>query len=136
MRLLPRVACLWLLVVVAGCPVGTTSGRFRPAQGPAGVDAQLVLDRQRGTVAGELLAMRDTGFVLLVGNRVTLVRYGAIRSATFPQVASASLGRQPPTPAMRERLRLVSRFPQGISPELEQRLLAGYSQPTIDVIEP
>ena len=41
-----------------------------------------------------------------------------------------------PTPTDRDRLRLASRFPQGLSPDLEARLLAAHHQAALAAFAP
>jgi hypothetical protein len=129
-----RILSVAALLALAGCPVGTTHRSFRPAQSPAGVEARLDVEGRRDPVIGELLAVRDTGLVLLVQRRVTLVPYNVTRAAIFPQVGATSLDRKRPDPRIEERIRLVSRFPQGIGPDLERSLLAAYGQTSMDVL--
>lgn len=121
---------LALLAAVAAClPIGPTVDSFRPAQSPHVIEADIRLsDRAKTRIVGELLEVRDsTLLVLRDTTRVLLIPIGAIRIASFPKrgslIQDGSL-----TPGDREELRLVSRFPAGLRPELEARLLAAYGQ--------
>ena len=94
---------------------------------------------------GELLETRDGGFLVLNRQRLDRVRDGvqdrverrvrflpdaSIRSLAFELKGSTrGLPRWPG--ASRDRFRLLSRFPQGLSPELLQQLLAAHGQTEI-----
>ena len=110
---------------VLACYVGPSTRTFAPAHGPDGIEADLRLEGAR--VRGELLEVQDTALVLLRINRVVLVPLAAIRVGSFSQrgvlvedgyVARGALA----------QLRLVSRFPAGLTPKLRARLLAAYGQ--------
>ena len=124
-------AALAALALVA-CHVGTRAASFAPAIDPEGVSAQIVT--ATGTFEAELLAVSDTAFLLLRNRTVVLARYVVIREATFQQVSEAVERGVAPESATRERLRLISRFPQGVSREQLRALLAAYGQPAVDVL--
>ena len=121
------------LLLLLGCMVGTTSHNYQPAQGPAGAAIRLTLADGR-TVTGELLSVGSE--VLLVLERrealergqLLRVSLGALRELSAPKVSHS--GSDLPTD-IRERLRLISRYPQGVSPELERQLLQAYGQEAI-----
>src|SRR5688500_15256703 len=118
------------LLMTAGCSVGPRIETFPPARGPAGIDASLQLENGL-LLKGELLAVEETSLVLLNGTEVTRVPYAAIRTGKFPRTGVALADRTLPAAPVRERLRLVSRFPQGLGPDLLAALLAAYGQPSI-----
>lgn len=124
-----RCVAVLLVGITAACSIGTRVKRFQPALRPEGVTATLQL--AAGSVEAEVLAIDDTALIvrrLQDSLPVTVVRFKAIHVAAFRQV-SATLGNgRPPRPLDRERIRLVSRFPQGLTPELLQSLLAAYGQ--------
>lgn len=112
-----------------GCPVGTTPPRFQPAIAPAGVIVSLAVPSAR--FQGELLAIDDTALIVRKiqgSDPVTFVRFAAIRGSAFRQVGVALDGGHPPRAEDRERIRRVSRFPQGLTPELLRRVLDAYAQ--------
>ncbi len=125
----------------AACHLGMRVREFEPAWAPEGVGAAALVEwgTPRGPapdVRGELLEVREDGLLLLVPRpagttkRVVLLPFGLIRQAQFTRMgASCELrdGRAP-TDAVRERLRRVSRFPQGLSPELLRVLLEACDQ--------
>lgn len=110
------------LPLLAGCMVGTSGRNYAPARGPAGATVSLELPGKR-VVQGELLAVEDTTLLVLEQQRPIRVAIAAIESGKAPRISFAG---RTMSPATRERLRLVSRYPQGVSAELEARLLQAY----------
>jgi hypothetical protein len=152
------------LLCLVACHVGPRFAEFRPAHAPEGVRVEASVassDAPRGArieVNGELLEMREQGLLVLGalaevraegrekvpvrhsgGNkRVVLVAFDGIQKARFE-----GMGRRcelhdgiVPTHAVRDRLRLVSRFPQGLAPELLRRLLEMQGQAEIQRLGP
>lgn len=118
------------LLASVACQLGGRVDRFAPAKQPGGVATTLWF-RGGGTGEGELLVVQDTAFVILDQDTVTLVPYRALKSGRFSQVGE--LTDLPPSEDVKSKLRLVSRFPQGLSPDLLARLLAAYRQSTLKV---
>jgi len=123
----------WILVVVCGivataCSYGTRLADFPPAQHPNGVSVKVTTSR--GEMAGELIEMRESGLVFLTfaSGKLRLVPYVEIRSAKFEQVGSLVGGGRPPSSQNHQRLRLLSRFPQGMSPDILHKLLQAAGQ--------
>jgi len=116
-------------LAICGCHFGTRARTFGPAQGPEGVSAEIVTPAG-GWVSGELLEVQDTALLVLSDQRIVLVPYSLVRSAQFAQMNKNTtiLGQVTPSVAVREELRLVSRFPQGVTPELLEELLDAYGQ--------
>lgn len=130
-----RAALVVLLAATACIPSGPTTERFLPAQTPHGVQSDVLLQgRQGAQIRGELLEVRqDAILVLRDSTRITLVPLAAIRTATFRDVqAGISSGKL--SDRDREKLRLVSRFPAGLRPELEAQLLAAYGQTEMEKV--
>jgi hypothetical protein len=119
---LPPIAALLLL---AACMVGTTGRGYAPAKGPAGATVSLDLAGKR-EVSGELLAVEEATLLVLQEGQLIRVAVTLIESGKAPKVSFKGL-----TGATRERLRLISRYPQGVSPELEARLLQAYGLPSV-----
>ena len=71
--------------------------------------------------------------MVLAQDTVTLVPYGAIERGRFSQIVGELRG-TPPSPDFATRLRLVSRFPQGLTPDLLARLLAAHGQSALRVV--
>jgi hypothetical protein len=111
-----------VLTLLAACSLGTTVREYTPAQGPAGAMLSVELTNQP-PIIGELLAVEQTSVLLLDSGRLVRVGIPLIRSGKGPQVSftGATLDA-----VARERLRLISRYPQGVSPDLEARLLKAY----------
>jgi len=119
------------MLATLGCHIGGRVDRFAPANGPDGVAVALQL-RRGGRAQGELLAVQDTALVVLAQDTVTLVPYGALETGEFSQVGE--LRGTPPAPDFARRLRLVSRFPQGLTPDMLARLLAAHGQSALKVV--
>jgi len=151
-----RLASLIGTAGLLACSVGTQVGSFHPANEPGG--AHVALRMQPGetasrelvavTVEGELLAVRDTALLIVrqapngslapPAARVVLVPLRGIRQGEFPQLHGSPrihAGRFEPAEALAQ-VRLVSRYPQGVSDELLQALLAVYQQTQLDVLVP
>lgn len=128
-----RIVRFILALLLGGCVAGPRVENFAPAQNPSGVEASVELS-DRTSVRGELLAVEKDAIVLLVGNRVTRIAVANIARASFRQASvGIERGRMPDAPA-RERLRLLSRFPQGLTPPLLGSLLSAYGQSEIAVL--
>ena len=135
-RAVGALVCLGL----TSCLVGSTAGGFAPAVGPSGVHTTGLA--AGAAFDGELLAAEDTALVILAeqlreGTRVWVVPYPSIQWADFDQIRSARIrkGVRPP-PTQLERLRLVSRFPQGVSSEMLERLRRVYESPVTVAPQP
>ena len=117
-----------LLFVLGGCYHGPDLDSYAPAHNPAGVATKItLLDRTR--IAGELLAVREDGLIVADEEEVFWIPFSHIRSGDFEQNYSLSVYRaKTPSPSKLQKLRLLSRFPQGLDGELLQRLLAAYHQ--------
>ena len=112
------------LLLLAACAVGTTGRSYAPAKGPAGATVTLELTGEH-QVVGELLAVEDTTLLVLQERELVRVPLPLITSGKAPKLSFTG---QSLTGAPRERLRLISRYPQGVSAELEARLLEAYGQ--------
>lgn len=137
MRFAPVV--LTAALALADCHLGTVAKRFDPARKPEGVNAEI---RVRGkALKGELLEVGASSLLLLAqgqgAGRVVLVPYAAIADAHFRQMNSCRIhaGRQPEA-EVRERLRQVSRFPQGLAPELLRQMLEDLGQTEPETLRP
>ena len=100
---------------------------FPPARLPNGALVELVTDQRQ--MAGELIEVRETGLVILERSLLRFFPYGSVRSIRIDATGrNIRTGSQPLGPRRREEVRLLSRFPQGLSPEVLERLLAVYGQ--------
>lgn len=128
----------------SACAIGMHTGDFKPARGPHGVHATVATPN--GVFRGELIELRDTGVVLLAEHgtaaapgtkRLRLIPFTSIARAEFEQLGSGvrlADGR-PPSGRVRERLRLLSRFPYGMSSAVEGALLKAYGQDAFAGVE-
>lgn len=118
---------LALALVGSGCHVGARADTLALAHGPFG--AMVELDAiNRGTVSGELLAAEDTALIIRRGRTMVPILYSQIGRVSFPEVHQryALQHRHSLDTETLARLRLLSRFPQGITPGLRTRLGAIY----------
>lgn len=127
-------------LALAACQIGPGLGRYPFVQRPEGVDVGASVGGR--SYAGELLAVQDEELLLLIarpagtGKRIVSIPFGAIEAAEFGKLGRKYALRdgRPPAPETRERLRLVSRFPAGLSEELLGRLLQAYGQVEVERI--
>ena len=126
------IACL-----STGCVFGMNAKKFKPAQTPHGVHATVVTPT--GPFSGELIEVREAALVLLAdegsaaapaSKRLRMIPFTSVQRAEFEQLGSDVRleGGRAPSPSVRERLRLVSRFPYGMAPGVEEALLKAYGQ--------
>lgn len=118
MRLLP----LTVLVVplLAACTIGTRGeGLFRNLQA-RGTTTHVRVGEVRAT--GELMEVRAADMLVLVQRRLTVVPYERIREARFERSGVVLQGKPPSTGEL-EQLRLLSRYPYGLTPEQMRELL-------------
>ncbi|MDQ3697796.1 MAG: hypothetical protein M3373_07200 [Gemmatimonadota bacterium] len=122
------IAVLLAISLAAGCRFGPQIENFDLARSPRG--AIVHVTRATGAVSGELLAVTEDGLVVLEGTRMVSVPFSEIRNARFPDLGASYriLGRQRPDPEAMAKLRRVSHFPQGITPEIQAKLLTIYQQ--------
>ena len=127
-----------LVLFAAACPIGTSAGAF----GPSGTSVDLKTvskpapDRTlTGSTTGELLAADSTSIIVLtpVGELVR-VSFRAITGGRIKRGARVGAGN--PAPMDLARLKLLSRYPQGISPDLLDRLLREYRRDALRLVEP
>jgi hypothetical protein len=99
-----------------------------------GVPHNEALFWRTNNIRGELLEVRQSEILVLRDStRVTLVALAAIRTATFAnrdeKISSGAVSRRD-----REKLRLLSRFPSGLPPNVEAQLLAAYGQTELEQV--
>lgn len=136
------------LLLLASCHVGPQIAESDLGQQPHGANLLVELKEKTGSkrieYRGELLDVRDDGLVVAVdddadnGIRVALIPWGRIYRASTTDPSGISVRtswRESYREASTAELRNVSRFPQGLSPELTSRLLSHYGQSTLDTIE-
>ena len=140
-----RLIVVSLLASLAtGCVLhpGSTLADFPTASGPQGAAIRVTVSG--GEYLGELLESRADAFLILTRMRLehnrgetrqfkeVLVRrvpYARVVQVLADGVPQAGIPRWVAGgQASRERFRLISRFPQGLTPELLQQLLKMYNQ--------
>jgi hypothetical protein len=127
---------------IAACSYGPKMADFPSASGPEGATVRVTVPGAR--YHGQLLEARPDAILILSSarietksgdtveiseTRIRLVPYSRLESVQF-QRGSKIDGRKwsPAEAASRERFRLLSRFPQGLTPDLLQQLLKMYGQ--------
>jgi hypothetical protein len=135
----------------AGCAYGMTEKKFRAAHSPRGIETRITTSD--AVFAGELIEVREAGLVLLsetmfrlaptgttetAERRLRLIPYAAVLVSRFEQLDQRVyiFAGRVPSGNGREQLRLVSRFPQGLSPEVLSRLLEEHGQTELAGIQP
>ena len=84
-------------------------------------------------IVGELMVVAATGLVLR-NSGIMEIPWNQIHDASFDRLRGMDWPEQSrPSPATLERLRLVSRFPQGLDEAGTRRLLDAYSQEAVRV---
>jgi hypothetical protein len=127
MRFLPAIGLG--VAVLAGCLVGTQARNYAPATGPAGATVNLEL-ADKSKITGELLAVETDAVLLLRIHELTRISLSQIRRGHAPKIGfDRRLAGN-----TRERLRLVSRFPQGVNRELEVQLLQAHGQAGVKTV--
>ncbi|MDQ6769958.1 MAG: hypothetical protein M3Z54_08225 [Gemmatimonadota bacterium] len=132
---MPRIRIFVLitgLCSVACFHIGPTAADFPLASLPNGVTVSVQTTGQ--SAAGELLAVRDDGIVILHGSRLAFAPYASLRSAKVAELTDYSIGAGAPPLEQRTKLNAVSRYPQGIGPALQQKLLSQAGQTEMDVL--
>jgi hypothetical protein len=127
------LAACFALGAMMGCAIGPSVERYAPAHSREGITVE-VRTAERFAM-GELIDVRDTALVTLADGDLVLipwrvmkeVRFGGFRG--FPQ-KGVDLGA-----GHRAIVRRVSRFPQGMSPEIEARFLAELGRPALRVFD-
>ena len=130
MSLRTLVGRLAVPLALVGCFVGPSAKNYAPARGPGGAIVALVLSGSRELQA-ELLAVEDSTLLVLRGRELVRVAVAAIESGKVPKV---SFNRSTLRGDTRERLRLISRYPQGVPAALEARLLEAYGAPEVKAV--
>ena len=125
---------LAVIAIVGGCTVGKSGKNLMVATGPAGASINAAVPQ--GAVTGELVTLREHGLIVRSGAQLRFLPYGIITRMTVSELGpnyavSAQSGM---TAQKKARLRLVSRFPQGMTPEIEREFLVKLGQSAIDTV--
>jgi len=115
-----------LALGAAACHIGKRAETLGLAHSPTGAIANLEVNQQ-APITGELLAAEDSALLLLRGQAMLSIPYSLIRYAAFKEIDQRySLEQRVPDAETLRKLRLISHFPQGISPSLHRTLAAMY----------
>lgn len=118
-----------VLALTSGCTRGPSVRSLPHTTNPVGAQAQFSVGDDR--YDGELIAVPDSGYVIRnTADRLVFVPFNAVRRMRVPTVNAAITGH--PSDQHRRALRLASRYPQGLSPEILRALLARRSQSAVD----
>ena len=112
-------------VVLSGCiGIGRSAESYPPARSAAGIE--VTLETRVRTITGELLELREDAYLVREDSAIVLVPRAMVRG-----------GRMQGSPLRSgKRLRLMSRFPNGLTPELLRAVLDAYDQPEVETLEP
>ena len=105
-------------------PVATTA---------AGATLELRATERGGAEEAELIAVQDSGLVVASSGRLVFAPYASLRTITVKGLGWRYEGPAGASNAdVRRQLRPLSRFPQGMSPDVVSRLLEAYGQTSIE----
>jgi hypothetical protein len=127
------IAAVGASMLVAACRVGPAVETYTAARNPEGV--RIDARTEEGSLAGEIIEVRDTALVALVGGRLVLVPWEALRNLRITGLPTIPMRGHWLTPEHRAAVRQLSRFPQGMTPEIQARFLAHLGQSEIRVME-
>lgn len=137
-----------ILALLSACHVGPRIDQIHAARLPAGAYV-LIEIAQSGTqkkqkYEGELLEVRDDGLVVALRSdsihdtHIAFVPWNIVykvKASTLPGIQSTTPHGERRRKIAIKEFRIVSRYPQGLSPELLDRLLASFDQKAMDIIE-
>jgi hypothetical protein len=131
-----RRAALVLLAMLPACHWGGDPKKFAPALTPAGASVAVRVRGETTDRAGELYAA-DTAGVVIRGPRLVRIRWQRVAAIDVDRLGKGYDVR-PDMPVVdaphRARLAAVSRFPQGLSGSLLERVLSLIGQPALDEV--
>lgn len=133
MRPTKMLSTLALLAVV-GCHLGMRGADLPVATQPGG--ARVSLRTSTGAYTGELLAVQNDG-VIVSSDRIMFAPFSAIIDLRLERMGRQfHLGKADvPAGERLAQFRAVSRFPQGLTPNIRSVLLAQRSQSEIEIIQ-
>ncbi len=118
---------LGLLLAISGCIFGPRASNYAPASRAAGLTAAITLhgsvSSDRTMLSGEVLSVRRDAITILSADGMITVYLSAIEEARFVEDTTIKVDKGTISFERLERLRLQSRFPQGMTSEVEARLL-------------
>ena len=123
-------------MMLNACAIGGNAENWAVAKGPAGATVDVTTGSAK--IRAELIEVGDEGVVLRrTDGKLLFARYPVIDNLVAPRQGSAykAGSRMPPSPTAKANLKLISHFPQGITPEIRARLLAASGQSEFMVVE-
>ena len=126
------IAALGAGVLLGACRIGPTVENYTAARVPEGVRIDARTEDE--AIVGEVIEVRDTALVALAGGRLVLVPWEALRNVRITGLTMIPTRGRWMTAEHRAAVRQLSRFPQGMSPEIQRRFLAHLGQAEIRVI--
>ena len=121
------------LVLLAGCyKIGPRIEDY-PARSAAGLTGEITAGRVRYPV--ELLEVRDSAFIVLSNQRVMHIPFRSISGVNFRKTLVVRMASPADFRERHRQLRLMSRFPFGMTPDVLQRLLQALNQSEIVRVE-
>jgi hypothetical protein len=134
-RFVIRSAML-LCAGLSACTYGMRPDDFEPAKRPVGARVAVRVEGERADRRGELFAVDSLG-VMIGGERLVRVRWSRLAAMDVDRLDhpyDISFGERV-APERRERIATISRFPQGLSGELLQRVLTKFTVKTLEDIQ-
>lgn len=116
------------LLALFGCSIGGSVAGWKPSTQAAGTEIELDLGGAN-KVRGELITLDSAGFLVLEPTRLVRVDLQVLRGGSGYKTSFDT----PISAETRDRLRLMSRYPQGVSPEVERALLETYGWRRVEV---
>ena len=135
MRRVRFVAALGAALALGSCKWGTRPENLPVAQRAVGARVSIYVPGERGIRSGELYAV-DTSGVTVRGARLARVAWPRVGEMEVDRLDGRYDVRRGEVVSAekRERLALVSRFPQGLDGELLARVLAQLGQDSLDTV--
>lgn len=129
---LARLALLAVVVIASACRWGTTPAKLNRLVGASGAEVIIHFPAPQPSLSAELYAVEPAG-VLMKASLLTRVDWTSMRSMDvvgfgtgYDMRAGSGMSDE-----QRERLRLISRFPQGLSGPLLTRVLETLGQDSV-----
>ena len=131
-----RYVVLAAALLSGACQFGTRPSKYLAARNGQGAHIQL-LGSWRGSVEGELLVLADSQLLVMRDAKVTVAPFGRTRQIFFKQLGPGYtwFRGMPQEAQWRAQVRLVARYPQGLTNEQLQGLLMAQQQVAPDTLQ-
>ena len=131
LRPLTLAACA-VFLTMAACNVGPRIATYAPAHEPTGL--RVNVRTPADFAMGELIDVRDSAVVVLAAGDLVLVPLRLVSDLRFAHQGTIPRRGKYLTADHRAILRKVSRFPQGMTPDIEARFLSELGRPSMRVV--